>query len=105
SKVMTLLVYMNEGWQAPDGRLRVLRSEHTFEDYTLEVSPDMGTVFAFLRADHSWHGHKPFVGERRVVQVAWAKSMADIERKRKRHKVSRFFKRLFGQADDEAYAA
>ncbi len=106
SKVMTLLLYMNEGWQAPDGRLRVLRGEHDFEDYALEVSPEMGTVFGFLRADHSWHGHKPFVGERRVVQVAWVKSQADIDRKRSRHKVSKFFKRLFGRgAEDDAYAA
>jgi hypothetical protein len=31
----------------------------------------MGSVFGFLRADNSWHGHLPFAGERRVVQVAW----------------------------------
>jgi hypothetical protein len=99
SKVATLLVYMNEGWQPADGRLRVLKSEHDFEDYTAEVSPEMGTMFTFLRSDHSWHGHKPFVGERRVVQVAWVRSQADLDRKRNRHTVSSFFKKLFGKGN------
>jgi hypothetical protein len=103
SKVATLLVYMNEGWQPADGRLRVLRSDRDFEDYTAEVSPEMGTVFTFLRADHSWHGHKPFVGERRVVQVAWVKSQADLDRKRHRHKISSFFKKLFARGGEEGY--
>ncbi len=101
SKVMSMLIYMNEGWQSPDGRLRVLRGEKDFEDYAAEINPDMGTVFAFMRRDHSWHGHKPFVGERRVIQIAWVKSLEDIERKKKRHRVSKFFKRLFGHIDNE----
>jgi hypothetical protein len=28
-----------------------------------------GTLLAFRRTDHSWHGHKPFVGERRMLQL------------------------------------
>ena len=51
SKVMTLLVYMNDEWQADaSGRLRVLYNEKDFEPYAAEVPPTMGTVFAFLRA-------------------------------------------------------
>lgn len=97
SKVMTMLVYMNEDWATGDGgRLRVLHNGTDFEPYALEVPPVMGTVFAFLRADNSWHGHKPFGGERRVVQVAWLKSQEDLERKRKNNKVAQFFKGVFG---------
>ena len=98
SKVMTLLVYMNDDW-SPDGpgRLRVLYDDQKFEPYAAEVPPTMGTVFAFLRADNSWHGHQPFTGERKVVQVAWVKSAEDIERKKKRNKTAQFFKGIFGR--------
>jgi hypothetical protein len=95
SKIATLLIYMNEGWLSPEGRFRVLRSEYDFNDYVAEASPEMGSFVAFRRADHSWHGHTPFVGERRVVQIAWVRSQADIDRKTKRHNLSSFFKNLF----------
>ena len=78
SKVMTMLVYMNDDWQQDEGgRLRVLYDEKNYEPLPAEVPPNMGTMFAFLRSDNSWHGHRPFTGERRVVQVAWVKSQAD----------------------------
>jgi SM-20-related protein len=98
SKVMTLLVYMNDEWQADaSGRLRVLYNEKDFEPYAAEVPPTMGTVFAFLRADNSWHGHQPFVGERKVVQVAWVKDADELARKKKRNKVAQFLKGIFGR--------
>jgi hypothetical protein len=94
SKIATLLIYLNEGWLSPEGRFRVLRNNHNFNDFVAEISPDMGSFVAFRRADHSWHGHTPFVGERRVVQIAWVRSQADIDRKTKRHGLSSFFKKL-----------
>jgi SM-20-related protein len=98
SKVMTLLVYMNDEWQADaSGRLRVLYNEKDFEPYAAEVPPTMGTVFAFLRADNSWHGHQPFVGERKVVQVAWVRDADELARKKKRNKVAQFLKGIFGR--------
>ena len=98
SKVMTMLVYMNDSWdQDTAGRLRVLFDKDHYEPYAAEVSPTMGTVFAFLRSDKSWHGHKPFVGERRVVQVAWVKSQADLERKRKHNRFAQILKGIFGR--------
>jgi SM-20-related protein len=98
SKVMTLLVYMNDAWSADEGgRLRVLYDGEHFEPFKAEVPPTMGTVFAFLRSDHSWHGHKPFAGERRVVQVAWITDAKEIERKRRRNGVAQFFKGIFGR--------
>ena len=96
SKVMTLLVYMNDAWDAPEaGRLRVLYDGERYEPYAVEVPPTMGTMFAFLRADNSWHGHRPFGGERRVVQVAWVKDAAELARKRKRHRTAQFLKGIF----------
>lgn len=96
SKIATLLIYMNEGWLSPDGRFRVLRSKHDFNDFAAEASPEMGSFAAFRRADHSWHGHTPFAGERRVVQIAWVRSQTDIERKTKRHGLSSFLKKMLG---------
>lgn len=98
SKVMTMLVYMNDNWQAGEGgRLRVLYDGQNFEPYKVEVPPVMGTVFAFLRSDRSWHGHQPFTGERKVVQVAWVTDADELARKKKRNRVAQFFKGIFGR--------
>jgi SM-20-related protein len=98
SKIMTMLVYMNDEWQQDDGgRLRVLYDGKNFEPFKVEVPPTMGTMFAFLRSDNSWHGHLPFSGERRVVQIAWVKSQADVDRKKKHNKMAQFFKGIFGR--------
>ncbi len=69
SKVITVLLYFNAGWDSPDGQLRMLRSKDDIEDYTAQVTPNGGTLLAFRRTDHSWHGHTRFVGERRMVQL------------------------------------
>jgi SM-20-related protein len=98
SKVMTLLIYMNDEWQADgSGRLRVLYDEKSFEPFAAEVPPTMGTVFGFLRADNSWHGHQPFAGERKVVQTAWIVDAKEIERKKKRNGMAQFLKGIFGR--------
>jgi SM-20-related protein len=100
SKVMTVLVYLNETWSpGPEGRLRVLYSGTEFEPFACEVPPDFGMVFGFLRSDNSWHGHKPFVGERRVVQIAWIKDAAELARKKKRNAMSQFFKTFLGRRE------
>ena len=98
SKVMTMLIYMNDAWDAPAaGRLRVLYDGRNYEPFAVEVPPTMGTMFAFLRSDNSWHGHEPFEGERRVVQVAWVKDAAELERKKKRNRTAQFLKGIFGR--------
>jgi SM-20-related protein len=98
SKVMTMLVYMNDEWGTDDGgRLRVLYDGEHFEPYAVEVPPVMGTVFGFLRSDKSWHGHRPFVGERKVVQIAWVRNAEELERKKSRNKVAQFFKSILGR--------
>ena len=68
SKFITVLVYFNEEWNSDGGCLRMLRSSSDLEDYTAEVKPLGGRLLAFRRTDWSWHGHKPFVGERRMLQ-------------------------------------
>lgn len=95
SKVATMLLYLHHGWTSPAGRLRILRDGRNFEPYVEEISPEEGNILAFRRGENSWHGHTPFVGERRVVQMAWLRDASEIERKRKRHGLSRLLKRLF----------
>jgi len=101
SKIVTSLVYLNETWPEHEdgGRFRVLRSE-SFDDCAAEVLPMFGTFVAFVRSDDSWHGHRPFVGERRVVQTAWLKSEADLIRKEKRGKLALALKNLLGRTID-----
>lgn len=98
SKVMTMLVYMNDNWESGEGgRLRVLYDGEHFEPYKVEVPPVMGTVFAFLRGDRSWHGHQPFAGERKVVQIAWVTNADELARKKKRNRAAQFLKGIFGR--------
>lgn len=73
SKLITVLFYFNEDWPHPGGRLRMLRSATDLEDYAAEVVPAGGTMLAFRRTDHSFHGHKPHVGERRILQLSYTK--------------------------------
>ena len=73
SKLITVLLYFNPEWSHPGGRLRMLRSATDLEDYAAEVVPAGGTLLAFRRTDNSFHGHKPFVGERRMLQLSYTK--------------------------------
>jgi SM-20-related protein len=95
SKLITVLIYMNEAWEAPGGRLRLLRSRDDLEDMVAEVPPDAGTLLAFRVPPHSWHGHEPASGPRRVIQLNWVTSAAVVRRERWRHGASARWKRLF----------
>ncbi|MBA2126088.1 hypothetical protein DLM45_07615 [Hyphomicrobium methylovorum] len=96
AKIATMLTYLNDNWDGTGaGCLRVLNGEKDFEDYVEQISPLTGTVFAFRRSDQSWHGHTPFVGERRVVQMTWLRSEADVARKEKRGALSHSLKKIF----------
>ncbi len=96
SKIITVLIYMNPSWENAGGRLRLLRSGHDLEDTIAEVPPIEGTLLAFKRADNSWHGHKPFDGERRVIQFNWVTSEGNRRIAMLRHHASAPFKRLIG---------
>jgi hypothetical protein len=101
SKVVTALVYLNADWpHGSPGCFRLLNRIDDIDDLVApEIPPLYGTVVAFRRADNSFHGHLPHEGERRVIQVAWLTSEEEKLRKTQRGKLSRFFKKLFGQLD------
>jgi hypothetical protein len=94
SKLITVLVYMNEAWEAPGGRLRLLRSADNLDDMVTEVPPAAGTLLAFRVTKNSYHGHAPTSGPRRVVQLNWVESEAVVRRERLRHGLSARVKRL-----------
>ncbi len=107
SKIITVLIYMNSRWEADGGRLRLLRSADDLDDVILEVPPEEGTLLAFRRSDNSFHGHKPFIGERRVIQFNWITDQRVVDRELKRHRFSAWTKRVlsFGGARGGEYDA
>ena len=96
SKIITVLIYMNPTWEKPGGRLRLLRSGSDLNDVLVEVPPVEGTLVGFKRADNSWHGHEPFVGERRVIQFNWVTSEGNRKIAMLRHHASASLKRVLG---------
>ncbi|MFQ5984739.1 MAG: 2OG-Fe(II) oxygenase [Alphaproteobacteria bacterium] len=94
SKIITVLIYMNPGCEGPGGRLRLLRSADDIDDVVAEAPPEEGTLIAFRRSENSFHGHEPFVGERRVIQLNWVTDRKVVEREQARHRLSARLKGL-----------
>ncbi len=94
TKIITVLLYMNEGWEPQGGRLRILRSGDNLEDFTSEVPPNGGTLLAFRRSENSWHGHKPFAGPRRAIQLNWVTSQDVVAHEQNRHRLSTRLKKV-----------
>lgn len=101
SKVATALLYLNASWpDTSDGCLRLLNRIEDIDDLAApELKPLYGNLVVFRRADNSFHGHLPYEGERRVIQVAWLTSEDEKLRKTKRGRLSRLFKKIFGALD------
>jgi len=93
SKIITVLIYLNEPWAPAGGRLRLLRSDRDLEDYAVEVPPEGGLMLAFRRSERSFHGHKLFIGPRKVVQFNWVTGGGHVVWDLLRHRLSAFFKR------------
>jgi len=98
SKLITALIYMNEDWRADGGRLRLLRGPDDIEDYAAEVKPERGTLLAFRCSAHAYHGHKPYIGPRRSIQLNWVTNETVVKRELTRHGLSAWTKRLLGLA-------
>jgi SM-20-related protein len=97
TKLITVLIYMNNAWEAKTGRLRLLRGPDSLEDVIAEVPPDEGTLLVFKNEPHAWHGFHAFEGPRRVIQLNWVTDKGVVRREQLRHRVSAFFKRLSGR--------
>lgn len=93
-KIVTLLLYLNDAWAPDGGRLRVLRSATDLEDYVTEIPPNGGTLFAFLCTPEAWHGHKPFNGPRRTLQLNYVSDAQLMRREMARHRLSARMKKM-----------
>ena len=96
SKIITVLIYVNPDWESGGGRLRLLRNGKDLDAVVAEVPPSGGTLVCFKRSDNSWHGHKPFIGDRRVLQFNWVVGKGNQRMARIRHGLSSTVKRLAG---------
>ena len=101
-KLVTALLYLNRRWKESDsgGRLRLLNDGDNIENYFLEAPPNGGTLIAFRCDNNAWHGHLPFAGERRAIQLNWVASESYRRREASRHWLSAKLKKarraLFG---------
>lgn len=94
TKLITVLVYLNNHWDADGGRLRLLRSSDSLDDMIAEVPPEAGSMVCFRNRDNAWHGHSPFEGVRRVLQLNWVTDEAAARQAERRHRRSAFWKKL-----------
>ena len=93
-KIITVLLYLNENWQQPGGRLRILRDGTDVDNFVAEVPPDNGSLLVFKRSETSWHGHHPFEGKRRSLQMNWMTSEGSKGFHAIRHKISAAVKKI-----------
>lgn len=94
TKIVTALLYLNTEWADESGRLRFLRGPDDLDDAIGEVPPNGGTLVAFRRSDCSYHGHEPYVGERRYVMFNWMADARAADRELARHRLSARIKRF-----------
>jgi hypothetical protein len=94
TKLVTALIYLNSAWESDGGRLRMLNGPEDLEDYAAEVPPEAGTLVAFRCTPQAYHGHKPFVGQRRSIQLNWLTDRGVLQRELKRHGFSAWTKKL-----------
>lgn len=97
----TVLFYFSAEWpHGSNGCLRFLRNGKDIGATRVpEIRPLYGTMVAFRRSNHSYHGYLPFEGERPVIKAAWLTSQAELERKTRRSRTTHLVKRMLGPID------
>ncbi len=88
SKILSLLLYLNDDWATDQAQLRLLRGERDIEDYAVQVPATFGSLVGFRRSDGSWHGHTAFEGRRRVLQLNYLRSARAAWLGAVRHRIS-----------------
>ena len=103
SKLVTLLLYLNPEWNSDAGRLRILRDGENLENYVTEIPPTLGHCLIFKVTENCWHGHKPFEGERRAIQLNYLTNEAAMKQHLSKHNLSarwKSWKRRFSRGDE-----
>lgn len=91
TKAVTVLLYFNRDEEASDTGLRILNNSHDLDDYAAECPPLLGNMLVFKVTPDCWHGHKPFEGERKSLQLNY---LSGLERTRKHERMRRFVRHL-----------
>lgn len=94
TKLITVLIYLNEAWNSGGGRLRILRNGTDINDYVEEVPPTEGTLLCFRNGPTAWHGHTSFEGIRRTIQLNWVTGDGAVRTSQRRHRFSSMVKRI-----------
>lgn len=92
SKILSLLIYLNEAWPSREGRLRLLRTGADLADVGVEIPPTLGSMVVFRRSERSWHGHTVFDGPRRSLQFNYVRSDMATLTSAVRHRISALVK-------------
>jgi len=94
SKLITLLLYLNENWDVEEGRLRILNDRKNLDNYVVEVPPTFGACLIFKVTPNCWHGHKAFEGPRRAIQLNYVTDQGVLRKQLTRHQVTARIKNL-----------
>jgi Rps23 Pro-64 3,4-dihydroxylase Tpa1-like proline 4-hydroxylase len=89
-----MLLYLNPVWEAEGGWLRILRNSESLDNYVTEIPPTFGTCLLFKVTENCWHGHKPFEGTRKVLQLNYVRDEAALNRHIFKHSVTAKLKTL-----------
>lgn len=104
TKVLTILIYMNESWEHATGRLRILRNSTDINNYVEEVGAGPGQLIAFKVTGNDWHGYVPFEGQRQSIQINFLANEGANLKHRFFHGLSAKLKALKrGKSGDEDY--
>jgi SM-20-related protein len=95
SKLITLLLYMNASWQAETGKLRILRSNQSLDDYVAEISPLVGSCLIFKVTDNCWHGHSVYIGKRLSLQLNYMSGSTALKKNLNHHRLTAKLKQWF----------
>lgn len=97
SKLITVLVYMNEAWNDEGGKLRLLKNKHSLDNYVEEISPLAGHCVMFKVTPNCWHGHKIFVGKRLSLQLNYLAGDAALTKHLTHHRLTAWLKKRFSR--------
>ena len=96
SKLITILIYLNESWDAETGRLRILNDDKDINNYVTEINAGPGSLVAFKVTDNGWHGYIPYEGQRQSIQINFLTSEKANAKHKFFHGLSAKMKKIFG---------
>ena len=93
TKLVTVLIYLNEGWEKRTGLLRMLKDSSNIENFLYETPATMGSLIAFKVEPNCWHGYLPYIGKRKSIQLNYLHQDSLLSH-RARHKISFLIKKF-----------